>query len=156
MENTIRFSSAIDQKTVSLSGAQIPLTETDELIVTDIDVQAIAGGNMGQNEVASVGGNTQGTLYMDVTMGSLTSIVIKPYGSYKGLPASAGDWFMETDETDSSGNLTLNQLQITITQSGRYMFHFPIGACRANKFTVAGAGATTGAVLNLAVGLRSN
>ena len=145
---TIRYGSMDDLGTYTTGAGVVPLSETDAIIMKDIDVDATS--------VTSVGGNTQATLYIDFTKGSLTNVIIKFYGSYKGNP-TASDWFTETDESDSSGTLTLNPLNITITDTTALkMWHFPIGACRAYKITVTGTGTATSSSLKLYCGLRSN
>jgi hypothetical protein len=154
MTDTIRFASTLDLKTYSADATAIAAmnyTETTAIVLKDVDID--------QSYVTSVGGNTQGTLYINFTKGSLTSMDIYFYGGYEGNPdaASAAGWFSESDETDTSGVLALNQLSIHLTADNKMMFHFPIGACRAYKITVKPSGtATTGAAISLAVGLRSN
>jgi len=147
MSQVVRFDSAIDLATYTTGAGTVPTSETDAIVIKDIDVDS--------GSIASIGGNTQGTLFIDFTKGSLTNVVIKFYGSYKGDPGSS-DWFPETEESSSSGTLTLNNINITMTASGTKMWHFPIGACRAYKITVQGTGTATGSSLKLYLGLRSN
>jgi hypothetical protein len=147
MSEVVRFASASDVATISYTDATIPTTEADAIVLLDTDVLATS--------VTSVGGNTQGTLFIDFTKGSLTSVTIKIYGSYMGNP-TATDWYQETEETSSSGVLTLNPLSIVVTATSRYEWHFPIGALRAAKITVLTTGTVTSSALKLSVGLRSN
>jgi hypothetical protein len=161
-----RFGSAIDLKTATFNATQIAAmsaAETDAIVLLDVDVTTASGVTNPSPNVTSVGGNTQATLYMNFTLGSLTNVVIKFYGSYFPNP-TATQWFSESDAADSTGTLSLSQLNITLTAStptvesnaGGYMFHFPIGACRAYKITVTPTGTATGSALSLAVGMRSN
>ena len=146
MGGTIRFGSADDLKSYTLT--PLANAETDTIVLKDIDVSA--------GSVVSVGGNTQGTLYINYSHGSLTACVIKVYGSYVGDPGS-GDWYTETDEADSSGVLTLNPLSIAIGNADfKGMWHFPIGAMRALKITTTTTGTVTSSAITLNLALRSN
>lgn len=150
---TVEFSSSMSLKTYSADATAIAAMssgETAAITLVDNDID--------QTKVVSVGGNTQATLYIDFTKGSLTSMDIYFYGSYEGNPDASGaeGWFSESDDTDNSGVLTLNQLSIHMTATTKMMFHFPIGACRAYKITVKPTGTTTSSAILLAVGMRSN
>jgi hypothetical protein len=150
-----RFGSAIDLKTVSYTSSTLPTTEADAIVLLDTDISTASGTTNPSPNVTSVGGNTQGTLYINFTKNTLTNCILKFYGSYVGNPGS-GDWYSESDAADTSGVLTLNQLDITMTASTKMMFHFPIGACRAYKVTVATTGSIGTDTLSLAIGMRSN
>ena len=144
----VRYASAGDVVTYT-SPSTVSNTETDAIVLLDTDVLATS--------VASVGGNTQGTLYMNFTIGSLTTVTIRLYGSYLSNP-TATDWFIETEESSSSGVLTLNNVGIVLTATTTVpkMWHFPIGACKAYKITIQSSGTITSSSIFLAVALRSN
>ena len=158
MLNTVKFSSAMDLKTKTYTSATLPTTEADAIVLKDIDVNTSTGSAINAPNVTSVGGNTQGTLYINFTKNTLTSCTIKFYGGYEADPDLAGSvgWFLESSETDSSGVLTLNPVSIVLTATGKMMFHFPIGSCRAYKVTVLTTGSIGTDTLSLAVGLRNN
>jgi hypothetical protein len=156
MSQVVRFGSSNDIVSVAYTAATIPTTEAAAIVINDIETYpgsstntAIAGG---------VGGNTQATLFIDFTKDTLTNCLIKFYGSYKGdaVAATAADWFSETEETSTTGTLTLNPINITLTASASDMWHFPMGACRSYKITVTTTGAIGTAALKLTLGLRSN
>jgi len=136
-----------DLATKVYTAGNVPASETDAIVIKDIDIDSTS--------VVSVGGNTQATLYIKFTKGTLTNCTIKLYGSYVGDP-TAGDWYTETEEASSSGVLTLNPISIVLTGDLEAMWHFPIGACRAYKVTVSNTGTVTTGALSLAVALRSN
>ncbi len=142
---TIKFAEATDIAAYEFN--PVPTTETDAIVVKSVDVD--------NNSVISVGNNTQGSLYIDFTKGSLTSVSIKLYGSPYSNPTST-QWFPETEESSSSGVLTLNDLSISMTADGRKMWHFPLGANRSYKITVTGTGTNTGSKIKLVLSLRSN
>jgi hypothetical protein len=142
----IKFAEATEQ--VSYTASPVPTAETDAIIVKGADVDS--------SSVISVGNNTQGTLYIDFTKGSLTNCTIKLYGSPYGNPDN-NQWFTETEESSSSGALTLNPISIVLTDTtAKKMWHFPLGANRAYKITVTGTGTNTGSSIKLVLSLRSN
>lgn len=141
----IRYGSTNETKTYSVT--PVPTSETDAIVLKDSDVDATS--------VISVGGNTQGTLFIKFTKGSLTNCVIKMYGSYLGNP-TATDWYQESEESSSSGEITLNPLSIKLTADTVKTWHFPIGANRSYRITVTGTGTATSSSLDLTVGLRNN
>jgi len=142
----IKFAEATER--ASYTASPVPTIETDAIVVRGADVDS--------SSIISVGNNTQGTLFIDFTRGSLTNCTIKLYGSPYGNP-DANQWFTETEESSSSGALTLNPISIVLTDSAaRKMWHFPLGANRAYKITVQGNGTNTGSSINLVLSLRSN
>jgi hypothetical protein len=146
MAYAIRYTSADDLASYAPSGT-VSNTETTALTVKDIDIDS--------DSVASIGGNTQGTLFINFTKGSLTNCTIRIYQSYLGNP-DTGDWYQETSEADSSGALTLNPLTIVLTATAKLTWHFPIGAARATKVTVQSLGTVTASNIKLYLSLRSN
>jgi hypothetical protein len=151
LSDVVRFSSTTDVKSVSYAAGTIPnASETAAIVLTDSDIDSAS--------VVSVGGNTQATLFIDFVKDSLSNCTIKFYGAHKGNPTTgtATDWFVETEESSSSGALTLNPVSIVMTASANTMWHFPIGACRAYKITVNSTGTAGSSALKLTLGLRSN
>lgn len=146
MAETIQFSSSISLPT-QYGSVIVPTSETDAIIIKGLDVDSAS--------VAEVGANTQGTLYIDFTKGSLTNVAIKFYGSYVANPA-ATDWYQEVVETDSTGVATLDPFSIVLTATAKIAFHVPIGAYRTFKITVTGTGTATNSLLKLNFGLRNN
>src|SRR6185436_20243957 len=120
-------------------------TETDAITILNLDAD--------QTTVASIGSNTQATMYIKFTKGSLTSTTIRIYGSYLRIPTSA-DWYQEVVETDSTGVATLDPFSIVISSTAQIAYHFPIGAYKALKITVASTGTITNSAITLNVGLR--
>ena len=144
--HVIRFGST-DDLAPEYSVALVPTVETDA--ITMIPPEKLA------TSIVEPGGNTQGTLYIDLNLGSLTNVKVRFYDSYLGLPTAA-DWYQEVVETDTSGVGTLDPFVVTLTASARIAYHFPIGATQAMKITVQGTGTQTGATLKLNAALRSN
>lgn len=147
MMHTIRYGSTDDlasQYTVTL----IPTAETDAILIIPPDKLPTS--------VAEVGGNTQGTLYIAYNQGSANQTIIRMYDAYKGLPASAADWYQEVIESDTAGVATLYPFTIVLTASANVAWQFPIGAMQAMKFTVQASGTVTNSVLTLTAALRSN
>lgn len=143
----IKYASGIDVAS-GYTVTPIPTVATTAFTVLDLDVDSTS--------VASVGGNTQATLYIDYTVGSLTSCDIIIYSSYVGNPADT-DWYQETQESDSSGVATLYPFKITLGNADlKIDYHFPIGAVRAIKVAVQASGTNTSSALTLNLGLRSN
>jgi len=143
---TIKFAEATDQATYTAS--PVPTTETDAIIAKEVSADSTS--------VISVGNNTQGTLYIDFTKGSLTNCTIRLYGSPYANPTSE-QWFIETEENSASGALTINPISIVLTDTiAKKMWHFPLGANRAYKITVQGTGTATGSSIKLVLSLRSN
>jgi hypothetical protein len=147
MAEVVRFASTGDVAAYASGTGTVPTSETDAIVCLDTDVLATS--------VISVGGNTQGTLYIDFTKGSLTNVTIKVYGAYLVNPGSS-DWFQETQEADSSGVATLYPYSIVLGATTKVAWHFPIGAYRAVKVTVTGSGTQTSGILNLHLAVRSN
>jgi hypothetical protein len=145
--HVVRFGST-DDVPVAFNVTLVPTVETDAIVIIPPDKDPTS--------VAEVGGNTQGTLYISFNQGSLTSLNIRLYDSYKGLPASAADWYQEVIESDANGTATLFPMVITLTASAQVAWHFPIGAAQAMKVTVQGTGSNAGATLGLHIALRSN
>jgi len=146
MATPIRFCSSCDMASFD-SGGVLATSETTAITVLDTDALSTS--------VVSIGGNTQGTLYIDFTKGSLTNVIIKIYGSYLGNPTSS-DWFQETQESDSNGTATLYAYNITLTADAKLAWHFPLGAYRSLKITYTGTGTATSSALKLYLGARSN
>ena len=153
---TVKFSDSIDLKVTVYAASAIPTSQTDAVVLKDIDISTATTSAQNSPNMTSVGGNTQGTLYIDFVKGTGGNLTLTPYLGYEGNPDAVGaeGWFQESDDSDASGVLTLNGLSIVITADCKKTFHFPIGAARAYKWT-ASASAGSGSLL-LAVGLRSN
>lgn len=144
----MKFSPSVELATYTTGAGTVPTaSETDAITLLDVDADATS--------VASINSNTQATLFIDFTKGSLTNVIIKFYGSYLNNP-TASDWFSETIESSSSGTITLTSINITLTANAKQMWHFPIGACRSYKVTVQGTGTATSSSLKLYLGMRSN
>lgn len=142
---TITYPSSVEVATYSVT--TIPTSETVAITILEPDVLATS--------VISATANTQGTLFINLTIGSLTNCIIRLYGSYIENPTTS-DWFQETIESDSTGTVTLYPAAITLTSSSQIMWHFPIGGLKAYKITVQGTGTATNSTLTLAAGLRVN
>ncbi|MEM5785003.1 MAG: hypothetical protein QW469_00490 [Candidatus Aenigmatarchaeota archaeon] len=144
----IKFAEATDQAIYQTGDTGVPLSETDAIVVLSPDVNPTS--------VISIGNNTQGTLYIDFTKGSLDGVEIKLYGSPYPNPSST-QWFSETEESSSSGVLNLNDISINITSNSKKMWHFPLGANRSYKITIKGLGTSNAnSSLTLILSLRSN
>jgi len=133
-------------------------TVTPVPTAAETDAIIIKPRSSDSTSVADIGGNTQGTLYIDFTKGSLTSLTIKTYGSLKNDPG-AGDWYIETIEKDDDttlGKITLGEQYITLTATGKLAWHFPIGAFRSYKITIQGVGTATNSALTLDCSLKVN
>lgn len=124
-------------------------TETDAIVVYPLEAD--------NTSVAEIGSNTQCTLYIDYASGSLTNATIRLYGSYLPIPG-ANDWYSETLEDDNTitGVATLVKYSIVLTNSFRGAWHFPIGAYRAFKITVASSGTITNSSIKLNLGMKIN
>jgi len=147
---TITYPSSIEQAK-EYDGNPVPLTETDAVVIKPV--------SQDPTSAATIGGNSQGTLFINFQKGSLTNVVIRMYGSYLPNPTD-NDWYEETiekDDTTTLGLVTLGGQQITLTNDCKYTYHFPIGAFQAYKITVQGTGSSnTGSSLKLNVALRIN
>lgn len=145
--DVVKFGDSIDVISYASGTGTVPGAETDVITIVAPDEL--------NTSVVSSGGNTQGTLYIDFTKGSLTNCTLKIYGSYVGNP-STSEWYQECIETSTSGTVTLFAMDIVLTATMKVEYHFPIGAVRALKITAASTGTATGGILNLSVGMRSN
>lgn len=147
---TVTYPSAPEKAAQYDSAGVVSNSETNAIVLQPLSADAA--------ELAQPGGNTQGTLYIDFTKGSLTKVQIRLYGSYKTNPgaATAADWFQETVETDTAGVATLDLFVIELTATARIAYHFPIGAYSALKWTVQSVGTTTSSAIKLDCCLRTN
>ena len=145
----VKFPSTIELGTEYkvLAATGIANTEADAIVIKDLDVDSTS--------VAGIGSNTQASLFIDFTKGSLTNAIIKIYGSYIGSP-TASDWYQEVVETDTSGVATLDAFSIVLTANAKIVYHFPIGAYRAFKVTVGSTGTKTNSAIKLNLALRNN
>lgn len=145
----VKFPSTIELGTQYsvLAATGVANTETDAIVIKDLDVNSAV--------VAGVGSNTQASLFIDFTKGSLTSVTLKVYGSYIGNPTAA-DWYQEVVETDTSGVATLDPFSIVISATSKLVYHFPIGSYRAVKITVGSTGTITNSAIKLNLALRNN
>jgi len=128
----------------------VPTDETDAIIIKPASVDS--------SSVADVGGNTQGTLFINFTKGSLTKVTIKTYGSYKNNPG-ASDWYQEVIEKDDAttlGKVTLGKQYIELDASTKIAYHFPLGAFKSFKVTVQGTGTASNSSLTLNAALKVN
>jgi hypothetical protein len=140
----IKFPSVVELVSYDSDGV-LPTSETTAIELKDDD----------DSDVITAPSNTQATLFIDFTKGSLTNVIIKFYGSYLGSPTS-DDYFSETIESSTTGTITLSNMNITLTATGKHMYHLPIGALRSYKITVTGTGTATSSALKLYLGLRNN
>lgn len=133
------------------SASPVPLTETDAIIIKGVDSEFAS--------VADIGGNTQGTLYINFVKGNLTKVVIRTYGSYLKNPTD-DDWYQEVIEKDDPttlGLVTLGEQYIELSANAKIAYHFPIGAFKAYKITVQGYGTSnTNSSITLNCALRVN
>ena len=128
----------------------VPTAETDAILIKPVGVDSASA--------ADIGGNTQGTLFIDFTVGSLSKITIRTYGSFKNNPEAA-DWHQEViekDDTTTLGLVTLGVQYIEISANAKIAYHFPIGAFKSYKITIEGSGTATNSVLKLNVSLKVN
>lgn len=147
MADTVKFPSATEVP-IGYEASPVLLSEVDAIILKPLSADS--------SSIAEVGGNTQGTLYIDFIKGSLSKASIRIYGSYKANPGS-GDWYQETIETDSAGTATLDEFVIDLTSNKKISYHIPLGAYKSFKITVEGIGASnTGSSIKLNIGLRTN
>lgn len=144
---TVKFAKAQSSKAYASAGT-VPTSETDAIILAEVEYATTPN-------CVDASDNTQATLYIDFTKGSLTNVLIKIYGSPVSSPAAA-DWYTETTEASSSGAITLYPLILTLTATTKSTWHFPIGANRGLKVTVTGTGTATSSELNLRLNLRNN
>lgn len=146
MTEIIKFPSVVELPT-QYGAVIVPTAETTAITLKALDVDSTS--------VAEVGSNTQGTLYIDFTKGSLTNVAIKFYGSYVADPGT-NDWYQEVVETDATGVATLDAFSIVLTATARVAYHIPLGAYKAFKVTVTGSGTATGSSIKLNFGMRNN
>ena len=128
----------------------VPTAETDAILIKPVGVDSAS--------VADIGGNTQGTLFIDFTIGSLDKVIIRTYGSYKNNPG-ADDWHQEVIEKDDAttlGLVTLGVQYIELSADAKIAYHFPIGAFKSFKITIEGSGTATNSVLVLNCSLKVN
>lgn len=132
------------------TASPVPTVETDAILIKSVPIDSASS--------ATISGNSQGTLFIDFTKGSLTNVVIRMYGSYKANPGD-NDWYEETIEKDDPTTLGLVSLggqEIVLTNNCKFTYHFPIGAFQAYKITVSGTGNATGSKITLNCALRVN
>lgn len=132
------------------SASPVPTSETDAIVVKSPEVDT--------SSVASIGGNTQGTLYIKFTKGNLTKAQIRIYGSYVANPG-ANDWYQESFENPDTTNIGTSNLYpfiIELTADTQISYHIPLGAYKAFKVTIKGVGTATGSSIVLNLGLRTN
>ena len=128
----------------------VPTSETDAILIKPVGVDSASA--------ADIGGNTQGTLFIKFTKGSLDKITIRTYGSHKNNP-TATDWYQEViekDDTTTLGLVTLGKQYIEIAADATIAYHFPVGAFRSYKITIQGTGTATGSALTLNCSLKVN
>ena len=126
------------------------VAETDAILIKSVPIDSTSA--------AEISGNSQGTLFIKFTLGSLTNVIIRMWGSYKADP-SATDWYEETiekDDTTTLGLMSLGGQEITLTANCAFAYHFPIGAFQAYKITVQGTGTATNSAITLNCALRVN
>lgn len=141
-EITTRFPSGIEKKTATVS--VIPNTETEviTLLAPDLDSTSVVSPN----------GNTQATLWLDFTKGSVTSATFKIYSTLDGV-----NWYNEQLVTaGSAGAVTLDDINFTLTTTAKKIYHFPIGAIRGLRVTAQSVGTTTGSSINCSITLKTN
>jgi hypothetical protein len=137
------------------------VSNTETVAFTILVPEAKLGGGP-----ASVGANTQGTLYIKYVPASLTNCKIRIYGSYLTNPAST-DWYSESFEVDTTSapttTATISEFLIDLgtvdysgATNGPIAWHFPLGAYKSLKVTVQSVGTITSSALTLTLGLRTN
>lgn len=147
MSGAVRYPSVIEFKEYTTGEGTVPTSETDALVFQSVDYES--------GSVVSVAGNTQLSLYIDFTKGSLTNCELIVYLSHKGSPGAL-DWYQESVESESTGVLTITPMKIVMTASTKAVWHNPIGSAYAVKITVKGNGTVTGSSLKLKGALRVN
>lgn len=145
--HVVRYGST-DDLSNNYSVTIVPSAETDAVVLIAPDKVPTS--------VVEPGGNTQGTLYVAFTPGSLSAAIIRIYDAYIGQSDGTTLWFQETIESDTLGVATLYPYEIVLTASSNISYSFPIPAVQAMKFTVQASGTTTGSAIKLTVAMRSN
>jgi len=122
--------------------------ETDLLTVWSPDYQPLFP--------VSVGGNTQATLNLDFTLGSLTNGKFKIYGTPDPINATTVRWFPVTVATYTAGVAVLDDLVITLTATGKKGYEFGVGAWKGVKVTSLSTGTTTSSAVTAILSFRTN
>ncbi len=161
MKNVITYPSEPELAVpyVIAAATGISNTETDAFVIKV--PEATTGGGP-----ASVGANTQGTLYIKYVPASLTNCKIRIYGSQLVNP-TATDWYQETFESDATAAPTTTAtLSLFVIDLGTTDFsgatnkpaayHFAFGAYKSLKVTVQSVGVITNSAITLNLGLRVN
>ena len=144
----VRFYSSIEVKE---SAAYTPVAnaETDLLTVWSPDYQPLFP--------VSVGGNTQATLNLDFTLGSLTNGKFKIYGTPDPINRVGGvRWFPVTVATYTGGVAVLDDLVITFTANAVKGYEFGVGAWKGVKVTAASTGTVTSSSATATLSFRTN
>ena len=128
----------------------------DTVVVTDDekDVMVLTWADREDNLV-DPGSGTQATLYINFLKGFLNSATMRIYSSYSADP-TVDEWFQETDAIGSLGTITLHNLEITMADSTKCTWHFPIGAVRSLRITVQGTGQYKLDTLDATIAIRTN
>lgn len=146
MGGVVRYISSVELG-AQYTAAPVPTSETDAITIKNPHIDSAS--------VADIATNTQATLLIKFTIGSLTNVKIRVYGSHLENP-TATDWYQEVIETDASGVATLDKQVITLAASTTIAYHKLVGAYKAYKVTVEGTGTATNSTLTLNLALRVN
>ena len=146
----VRFYSSIEPKeTDPAVYAPVANTETDLFQVWSPDYQPLVP--------VSVGGNTQATLNIAFTKGSLTNASFKIYGTPDEINRAGGvRWFPVTVATYTAGVAVLDDLVILLAASGNKSYEFGVGAWKGIRVTAQSSGTVTGSEAEVILSFRTN
>jgi len=116
-------------------------------VVTTSYVNATVLGPTGLGTLYDPVENNQLMLYVDVTLGSLTSVELRVEFSDDG-----STYFQEVEETIASGSATANTLEHAMTASENYRFAIPIQD-RYIRVAVKGTGTVTNSLVAVSASL---
>jgi hypothetical protein len=139
----VRFYSSVELKKIDPQYTPVLNAETTVLEVSSPDYAPLVP--------ASVGGNTQATLNIDFTLGSLTSADIKIYGT-----PDLVTYYPVTVATYTAGVAVLDDLSIHFTATGRKAYEFGVGAWKGIRITALSVGTVTSSRLDVTLSFRTN
>lgn len=146
--HTVRFYSSIELKEAA-TYTPVANAETEVLQVWSQDYQ--------EGFPVSVGGNTQATLNLDFTLGSLTNATVKVYGTPDKIDRVGGvRWYPVTVATYTAGVAALDDLQIRLTATGKKAYEFGVGAWKGIRVTALSSGTVTNSALDTLLSFRTN
>ena len=145
----VRFYSSIESKENTPVYTPVANAETDVLTVWSPDYEGAFP--------VSVGGNTQATLNIDFTLGSLTNASVKIYGTPDQINRAGGvRWYPVTVATYTAGVAVIDDLQLRLTATGKKEFEFGVGAWKGVKITALSSGTVTTSALSVVLSFRTN